>query len=136
MVKNQQYKYLIGPVSISRFYSDFARKVLMEYAKRNFYHTLFAKWFTPRTPFYPVITRAEQIEIEAMNHTKLDLESVLDQIQPEHLEFPVLMKQYIRLNARFLGFNLDPNFNHSLDGLMILDIADVPVMMIEMLQRE
>ncbi|MEP6647299.1 MAG: GNAT family N-acyltransferase [Saprospiraceae bacterium] len=136
MVKNHQYKYLIGPVSISRFYSDFSRKILMEYAKRNFYHTTFAKWFTPRIPFNPVITPAEKEEIEELQNTTLDLEEVLDHIQPEHIQFPILMKQYIRLNARFLGFNLDPNFNNSLDGLMILDLEDLPEAMIEMLQRE
>ena len=34
------------------------------------------------------------------------------------------------------GFNLDPNFNDALDGLMILDIADVPANTIELLKRE
>jgi hypothetical protein len=48
----------------------------------------------------------------------------------------MLMKQYIRQNARFLGFNLDPNFNDALDGLMILDIADVPANTIDLLKRE
>jgi hypothetical protein len=28
-----RFKYLIGPVSVSRYYSDFSRKLLMEYAK-------------------------------------------------------------------------------------------------------
>lgn len=136
MVKNNQYKYLIGPVSISRYYSDFSRKVLMEYAKRHFYHTTFAKWFSPKTPFNPVITIPEKREIQELSNTSVDLEEVLDQLQPDHIEFPILMKQYIRLNARFLGFNLDSNFNDALDGLMILDIADVPEVMIELLQRE
>lgn len=136
MVKHQQYKYLIGPVSISRYYSDFSRKVLMEYAKRHFFHNTFAKWFAPKTPFNPAITAFEKMEIDDMKGASLDLEQVLDQLQPEHIQFPVLMKQYIRQNARFLGFNLDPNFNDALDGLMILDIADVPEHTIEMLQRE
>lgn len=136
MVKHHQYKYLIGPVSISRYYSDFSRKVLMEYAKRNFYHTTFAKWFTPKTPFNPLISLPERQDIEALKHNSLNLEEVLDQLQPEHIQFPLLMKQYIRQNARFLGFNLDPNFNNALDGLMILHIADVPDHTIEMLQRE
>lgn len=136
MVKHPQYKYLVGPVSISRYYSDFSRKVLMEYAKRHFYHTTFAKWFTPKTPFNPVITLHEQKEIAELEHHSLDLEEVLDQLQPDHIQFPILMKQYIRLNARFLGFNLDPNFNNALDGLMILDIEDVPESTIELLQRE
>ncbi len=136
MVRNQQYKYLIGPVSISRFYSDFSRKILMEYAKRHFYHPAFAKWFTPKTPFNPDISVLSGKEFETFQNTTFDLDEVLDQLQPDHIQFPVLMKQYIRLNARFLGFNVDPNFNNSLDGLMILDIADVPEAMIEMLQRE
>ncbi len=136
MVKHQQYKYLIGPVSISRYYSDFSRKVLMEYAKRHFFHNTFATWFTPKTPFNPAINAFEKMEMDDLQGASLDLEQVLDQLQPEHIQFPVLMKQYIRQNARFLGFNLDPNFNDALDGLMILDIADVPEHTIEMLQRE
>lgn len=135
MIKHQQYKYLIGPVSISRYYSDFSRKVLMEYAKRHFFHTTFAKWFAPKTPFNPTLSIPAKKEIEEWENTSLDFESILDQLQPEHIQFPVLMKQYIRQNARFLGFNLDPNFNNALDGLMILDIADVPPVTIDMLQR-
>jgi putative hemolysin len=136
MVKNPQYKYLIGPVSISRYYSDFSRKVLMEYAKRNFFHTTFAKWFTPKTPFNPTIKAPGKFDMEELKNTTLQLEEVLDQLQPDHIQFPVLMKQYIRQNARFLGFNLDPNFNDALDGLMILDIKEVPHQTIELLQRE
>jgi putative hemolysin len=136
MVRHPQYKFLIGPVSISRYYSDFSRKVLMEYAKRHFMHPTFAKWFSPKTPFFPVITPPERKEIEEYQQATLDLEEVLDQLQPDHIQFPILMKQYIRQNARFLGFNLDPNFNYALDGLMILDIADVPETTIELLQRE
>ena len=136
MVRHPQYKYLIGPVSISRYYSDFSRKVLMEYARRHFFHSAFAKWFSPKIPFHPTLTLPERIDIDQLEHSSLDLEKVLDQLQPEHIQFPVLMKQYIRQNARFLGFNLDPNFNNALDGLMILDITEVPATTIEMLQRD
>ena len=108
----------------------------MEYAQRHFLHPTFAKWFTPKTPFNPIISLPERKEIEELHNTTIDLEEVLDQLQPEHIQFPVLMKQYIRQNARFLGFNLDPNFNNALDGLMILDIEDVPTQTVEMLQRE
>lgn len=136
MVKHPQYKYLIGPVSISRYYSDFSRKLLMEYAKRNFYHPKFALWFTPRTPFNAMLVFKERKENGEEENKSFSLEEVLDQLQPDHIQFPVLMKQYIRQNAKFLGFNLDPNFNDALDGLMILDIADVPENTIELLQRD
>jgi len=130
-----QYKYLIGPVSISRYYSDFSRKLLMEYAKKYLLHDGFAKWFQPRTPYDPDIVFDHQ-EIDVMENPLANFENIIEHIRPEHIQFPVLMKQYIRQNARFLGFNLDPDFNDALDGLMILDIADVPRQTIELLQRE
>ncbi|HZV70968.1 MAG TPA: GNAT family N-acetyltransferase [Saprospiraceae bacterium] len=136
MIKNKQFKFLIGPVSISRYYSDYSRKVLMEYAKRNFYHPDFAKWFSPKTPFNPGNAQNGTIETCSDQDKVFDIEDVLDQLQPDHIQFPVLMKQYIRQNAKFLGFNLDPNFNNALDGLMIMDIADIPDNTIQMLQRE
>lgn len=132
--KHPQYRYLIGPVSISRFYTDFSRKVLMEFGKRYFSHPVFTKWFRPRTPFDPVLSPSGNDQGES-NDT-LSLENIIDQIRPEHIQYPTLMKQYIRQNARFLGFNLDPNFNDALDGLMILDMADVPANTIELLKRE
>ncbi len=134
--RHPQYQYLIGPVSISRYYSDFARKVMMEYARRHYMHPDFAAWFRPRLPYNPIVSLAEQQELRAYAGSPPTFEEILDRIQPEHIRFPVLMMQYLRQNARFLGFNLDPNFNDALDGLMILDMADVPDNTIGMLSRE
>lgn len=130
-----RFKYLIGPVSISRFYSDFSRIILMEYSKRHLYHPVFSKWFRPRIPFDPAYIVEEGSESDSAEAIP-DLENLLDHIRPEHIRYPVLMRQYIRQNARFLGFNLDPAFNDALDGLMILDMADVPSQTIELLKRE
>lgn len=133
--RNPKYKYLIGPVSISRFYSDLSRKILMEYARKHLIHREFAPWFIPRTPFDPMIDLNGEGHYD-LNAVLPDFQNMMEHIQPEHIRFPVLMKQYIRQNAKFLGFNLDPNFNNALDGLMILDMADVPGYTIELLQRE
>jgi len=38
---------------------------------------------------------------------------------------PVLLRQYLRLNAKLLGFNVDPAFGDTLDALMMVDLADV-----------
>jgi len=40
------------------------------------------------------------------------------------------------LNAKIIGFNIDPKFNMCLDGLLILDIFDVPMKTIESLSKE
>jgi hypothetical protein len=49
---------------------------------------------------------------------------------------PVLLKKYIKLNAKIIGFNVDPKFNNCLDGLIILDVYDVPKGTIESLSKE
>ena len=49
---------------------------------------------------------------------------------------PVLLKKYIKLNAKIIGFNIDPKFNNALDGLIVLYLYDVPHNIIESLSKE
>jgi hypothetical protein len=38
---------------------------------------------------------------------------------------PVLLRQYLKLDAKLLGFNLDPAFGYTLDALMMVDLVSV-----------
>ena len=38
----------------------------------------------------------------------------------------MLIKKYIKQNAKVIAFNVDPLFNNSVDGLMYIRIADLP----------
>jgi hypothetical protein len=49
---------------------------------------------------------------------------------------PVLLKKYLQQNARILAFNSDPQFNNALDGLMLLDLHNLPPDTVETLKRE
>ena len=49
---------------------------------------------------------------------------------------PVLLKKYIKLNGKIIGFNVDPKFNDALDGLLILDLFQVPIDTITSLSKE
>ena len=37
----------------------------------------------------------------------------------------VLLRHYLKLNARAIGFNIDPDFGDALDALMMVDLATV-----------
>ena len=39
---------------------------------------------------------------------------------------PVLIKKYIKQNAKVVAFNVDPLFNNAVDGLMYIRISDIP----------
>jgi hypothetical protein len=38
----------------------------------------------------------------------------------------VLIKKYIKQNAKVVAFNVDPLFNNAVDGLMYIRISDIP----------
>ncbi|HOY72271.1 MAG TPA: hypothetical protein PLX53_03980, partial [Tenuifilaceae bacterium] len=56
--------------------------------------------------------------------------------EPYDYRMPVLLKKYLKLNGRILGFNVDPKFNNALDGLLILDLLQVPIQTITSLSKE
>jgi hypothetical protein len=38
---------------------------------------------------------------------------------------PVLLRQYLKLNARLIGVNVDSNFSDAIDALMMVDLCHV-----------
>jgi hypothetical protein len=49
---------------------------------------------------------------------------------------PPLLKKYIKLNARILAFNVDPDFNYCVDGLIMVDVLEIPKGEIDALSKE
>ena len=49
---------------------------------------------------------------------------------------PILLKKYLQLNGKIIGFNIDPEFNNAIDSLMLLDINNIPEAKIAMLSKE
>lgn len=134
LMRHPQYRYLIGPVSISKFYSDVYKGMIVHFVKRYYFDHGLAQHFHPRTPFVPEI---EEMEVDKIAGQRLqDLETFLATIEPAHMKLPILLKQYTKLNARFISFNLDPNFSDALDGLMMLNLADLPPNIIQLLEEK
>ena len=55
-----------------------------------------------------------------------DKSKIIDEVEPGSLRLPVLIKKYIKQNAKVVAFNVDPLFNNAVDGLMYIRIADLP----------
>ena len=63
------------------------------------------------------------------DETEADLnkfDKIIDEVEPGALRLPVLLKKYIKQNAKLVAFNVDPLFNNAVDGLMYIKIADLP----------
>ncbi len=137
LLKNPRYRYLYGPLSISKHYSDLSKSLIIEFVKKYYFDKKLAKHLEPRTPFVFKVPKADiDLILDSLENNIGELDNFIEDIEPDHFRLPVLLKQYIKQNARFISFNVDPNFSDVLDGFMILDLKNVPYSTIEALKKE
>jgi len=136
LLKHNEYRYLIGPVSISNNFSQFSRGLIMKYIKEHHFDKKLARHVKPRTRYnVQGFNVDEEIILEnADDLTKFD--RLIKEVEPNDYTIPVLLKRYLKLNGRIIGFNLDPKFNDALDGMLVLDLYDVPMETIASLSKE
>ncbi len=137
LLKNPNYQYLYGPVSISKYYSNLSRSLIVAFIKKHYFDNELAQYLSPRKPF---VANVDKMDIETLTGN-LDeqihqLDNLVEDIESDRVKVPVLIRQYIKLNARFISFNVDPNFSDSLDGFIILDLNNIPPEMVEALKKE
>lgn len=126
--QHRECRYIIGPVSISNSYSKVSRSFIVAFIEAYYFDYELASYIQPRHAFrpkrgFPVDTKS-LLEGAGADLKKVD--KIISDIEPSHMILPVLLKKYIGQNARIIGFNVDPNFNDALDGLMIVDVEELP----------
>lgn len=137
LLKHPEYRYLIGPVSVSNRYSSFSKKLIVNFLKENHYDYDMAKFVTPRNRYK---AKFDNIDSEIIiQQAKADINKIdkfISDVEPEDYRMPVLLKKYIKLGGRIISLNVDPLFNDCLDGLLVLDLFNVPFDVITSLSKE
>lgn len=125
-LRNPDHKFLMGGVSISNKFSDFSKSLMIEFMRSNYYDSAVAQYIHPKNEFKVKLTdRDRTLFIDNMDSDLNKLDKVIDDLEPE-LRVPVLIKKYIKQNAKVVSFNVDPNFNDAIDGLMYIRISELP----------
>ncbi|MBA6156193.1 lysophospholipid acyltransferase family protein [Tenacibaculum sp. S7007] len=122
-----KYKYLMGGVSISNQFSEFSKSLMIEFMKSHYYDPYVAQYIHPKKEFKVSLKDADKDFV--FDATKADMQKfdkIIDEIEPGALRIPVLIKKYVKQNARLVAFNVDPKFNNAVDGLMYIKVADIP----------
>lgn len=120
VARNPRYKTLFGPVSISNQYQAVSRELMVAFLER---HASLREWIgliASRNPFR--IRYRDSLPVE-----RLDLEDLADcvaDLEPSRTGVPVLLRQYLKLGGKLLGFNVDPEFSNALDGLIVVDLTN------------
>ncbi len=122
--RNPDYTHLFGPVSISNDYSAEARNLMAQTMALHYYDAQSAEYVRPSNPIPEKNARWNTSMLTALGDIQL-LSRVIARID-EGKSVPVLLRQYLGMNGKLVCFNVDPGFNNSLDGLMVVDLRQVP----------
>jgi len=104
--------------------------------KANFFDREFARFITPRNNFRVPVSKDDTEVIFEKSNDINKLDRFIQDIEPDDFRMPILLKKYIKLNGKIIGFNVDPKFNNALDGLLVLDLFQVPFDTITSLSKE
>ncbi|WP_281671265.1 lysophospholipid acyltransferase family protein [Rikenella microfusus] len=136
LLRNPSYRYLMGPVSMSGGYAMAAKWLLIDYIKANHWNAELARYVVPRNGVGALGRPAVDEEMIRRIVSTDEIDKLIRDVEPSGQGIPVLMKKYLQLGGRVMGFNIDPLFNDALDAMLILDLCDVPKDKIDMVARE
>jgi putative hemolysin len=126
-IRYPEHKYLMGGVSISNQFSDFSKSLMIEFMKSHYYDPYIAQYIYPKKEYKVKLKDGDKDFV--FDATKADMQKfdkIIDEIEPGALRIPVLIKKYVKQNARLVAFNVDPKFNNAIDGLMYIKVSDIP----------
>jgi len=126
LIDNPRYRYLIGPVSISNSFSNFSKSLIVDYINRNHFDEEMAQYVRPRKKFKVDLGTIDTDLLMSGEDTFKGLDNLISEVETRSLKVPVLLRQYIGLNAKIICFNIDPKFADCLDGFLVLDLEKVP----------
>ena len=135
LIDNPRYRYLIGPVSISNSFSKFSKSLIVDYINRNHFDHDMAQFVRPRKKFKVDFSKIDTDILMAGEESFKLLDDLISEVETRSMKVPVLLRQYIALNANIICFNIDPKFADCLDGFLVLDFKKVPAEMLEKLAK-
>jgi putative hemolysin len=120
-----RYRKLFGVVSMSNDYRRLSKALVVRHLKSQYSQIELSLWAEPRHPF-----RVDPLKLlkvfpqEAWDHDTEEVSRWVSALEPDGKGIPVLIRHYLKLGAKFAGFNVDPKFNHALDALLVVDLNE------------
>jgi putative hemolysin len=122
IVKHPETPVLFGAVSISADYSTASREVLTSYLSAHSVDAELLKMLRPKNPPRAESENVQEPEMFARVFSLDDISDWISMFESDGKGVPVLVKHYMKLGGKFLGFNVDAKFSDVLDGLLMVDL--------------
>lgn len=135
---NPEYKILFGTVCINSEYDTASRQLITRFLEENSYFPELARMIKARNPMRKSKLRGVDKDASSVVVKDLsDISDLLQEMEATHHQIPVLLRQYLKLGGRLLGFNVDENFGDVLDGLIYVDFMESdPKLLARFMSRE
>ena len=111
-------------MSISNDYSNHSRQLIARFLQRSFPSDASSQ---VRGNYRSRLPRGLGIPTSQLDGLLVDideLDQLISRIEPTGHGIPVLLRQYLKLNARVLAFNQDRKFSDVLDVLITVDLLE------------
>ncbi len=119
-------RYFLGPVSISNSIPDFYKSLIVWYIEKNFTDPEVSRLAAPVHKFKSEFLAVNPEQLCSKVESLDDLDRLILAISDGKYRIPVLVKKYFSYKAKLICFNVDPDFQDSLDGFILLKLRDFP----------
>lgn len=124
--REPRYARLIGPVSIPAGLDPVSIELLVRFLRRRHYDPLLSRLVGARNPFRASPSLATLGAGVAVLPGLEALSGYLAARDPLGRGVPVLLRQYLKLGGRVLGFHVDTSFGSCIDCLTLVDLRLAP----------
>ncbi len=125
IAQHPQYKTLFGPVSINPEYQTLSKDLMVQFLRSHTYDAELSGLVAPKRP--PSLRKLRSTEKQALRTSECDIDDIsalISELETDKKGVPVLLRHYLKMNGRIISFNIDPDFGHCLDGLIIVNLTE------------
>ncbi len=120
---NTEIKYILGQTSISNNFHPFSQKLIVNHLIKNHANLNLSKYFVAKNTFENGSIKMIQDYINTLSCKDFKrLDDMVQNIEMDGQRIPILFRRYIEQNAKVLGINIDPDFQNSIDVLMLTEV--------------
>lgn len=125
IVRNPRYVSLFGPVSISNDYSDSSKEIIMRSMRLSAFDGEHSNLVGAKLAPKPIPPREWLLPEYDFIFADMDAaDRLVREIEPDGRPMPILVRQYLKMGGKVLRFNVDPDFNYCIDGMVDIKVAE------------
>ncbi|MFO1030969.1 MAG: GNAT family N-acyltransferase [Planctomycetota bacterium] len=126
VARNPRYRHLFGLVSIAADHHATSVRLMVDHLRSHCRADELAPFVRTARPWRAGFFERRSLTWRPEQIAALpDVSAMVRELETNRAGVPILLEQYLKLGARLLGVNVDPDF-HTIDALVVIDLLRTP----------